>query len=374
VEEPEALLEAFRRDVARVAEAHVVVQALEAVKHFRYWRRRSEDPSHTPPDASLQAHTTALVAEARRLLRLKQASYRTEKTYLRWVRRFLEYSRVRSAAQLREQHLKDFLTYLAVEHRVAKATQQQAFNALLFFYRMVLNQQVVWVRDAIRATPKRSLPVVLSRAEVQLILQRLSGRYRLMAQLMYASGLRLRECLGLRVQDLDFEGHGLVVRSGKGDKDRVTLLPPKVHDAIRAHLKEVRQLYDEDRSNDNPGVPLPGALVRKYPHAQTEWHWFWLFPSDRLSADPQTGRRYRYHVHAGSLQRHFRKAVLRSGIAKEASVHTLRHSFATHLVEAGYDIRTVQELLGHSNVQTTMIYTHVAASNKRGVVSPLERL
>jgi integron integrase len=270
--------------------------------------------------------------------------------------------------------LRRFLTDLAVERRVSAATQQQAFNALLFFFRHVLHAPVSGLEETLRAKRPRRLPVVLSQAEVLSILRFLPEPFALMARLIYGAGLRLRECLELRVRDLEFEREALVVRSGKGDKDRTTLLPCSIHEQLKRHLLEVRRLYEEDRREHRPGVPLPQALSRKYPSAGKDWSWFWIFPSRRFSLEPRSREIFRYHVFPSSLQKKIRQAVLALGIPKNATVHSLRHSFATHLIEAGCDIRTIQDLLGHNQVQTTMIYTHVAARNKRGIASPLDRL
>lgn len=234
-EDPEALLDAYKTDLARRADSLAVVEAVDAVKYFRYWRSRESDPSETHPQHTTRSYVPGLLAETRRILRLRQVSYRTEQTYIRWIERFLEQARARSADALEESHIKRFLTYIAVERKVSKATQQQAFNAILFLYRMVLGVQVVSVRDTVRAAPKQKLPVVLTRNELREIFNHLDGRFRLMARLMYGGGLRLRECLALRVQDLDFDGEALIVRSGKGDKDRVTLFPPALHGEVRHH-------------------------------------------------------------------------------------------------------------------------------------------
>ncbi|RMG04646.1 MAG: integron integrase, partial [Nitrospirae bacterium] len=219
---------------------------------------------------------------------------------------------------------------------------------------------------------RRRLPVVLSKKEIQSIFDNLKGTHRLMAMLIYGCGLRLQECLNLRIKDIDLEKNLVIVRAGKGDKDRRTILPDTLKDALLQHISEIRRLYDEDRARGLPGVYLPGALERKYPNAGKEWAWFWLFPSKSLSVDPRTNTVRRHHIHAGTLQKAFKEAVRKAEIEKSASVHTLRHSFATHLLEDGYDIRTVQELLGHKSLNTTMIYTHVAKRNILGVKSPLD--
>jgi integron integrase len=261
-----------------------------------------------------------------------------------------------------------------VERRVSGSTQKQAFNALLFVYRNVLSVEVKGLQSVVPAKTPRRLPVVLTPEEVRAIFACLRGLDLLMATVIYGAGLRIEECLSLRVKDVDFGRNCLVIRSGKGDKDRETVLPEKAAGELKRHFVEVRALYDRDRSRSLPGVALPGALGRKYPHAATEWEWYWVFPSPRLCADPRSGAVCRYHLYPTTFQTAFKRALKASRVAKHATVHTLRHSFATHLVERGYDIRTIQELLGHADVSTTMIYTHVATRNKLGVASPADAL
>ena len=293
---------------------------------------------------------------------------------MHWLRAFRLQNDHVAVGMLNDGHVRAFLTYLALDRHVAFATQRQAFNALLFFYRYVLEREIPSLSSSVIGHYKRKLPVVLTREEIHQVFQHLRDPYLLMARIIYGGGLRLDECLSLRVKDLNIAEGTMIVRSGKGNKDRLTLLPHALAADLRTHLDEVRHLYESDRKLEHPGVPLPGALAQKYPTAATEWAWFWVFPSQRLSFDPRTRAGGRYHAYPSSLQRWFHQAVKDSGIAKQASVHTLRHSFATHLIEDGYDIRTVQELLGHSDVSTTMIYTHVATRNKLGVISPLDRM
>jgi len=317
---------------------------------------------------------TSYVNRAHDVLRLQHKSYRTEKTYIGWVLRFARFLPNTPPEQITEVHLRHFLTYLAVEQHVAAATQLQAFNALLFAFRHLLGREVNGLKQTVRATKPKRLPVVLAQSEIRSIFRSLESPYRLMAKLIYAGGLRLAECLSLRVKDLDFDEAIIVVRAGKGDKDRTTLFPRSLHAEMRSHLRDVRILFDNDRRTNAPGVPLPDALARKTPHASTEWAWYWVFPSRRLSVEPRSGEPFRYHVYPSSLERQVTTAVRVLGIPRQATVHSFRHSFATHLIEAGYDIRTVQELLGHSHLQTTMIYTHVATKHKQGIISPIERL
>jgi integron integrase len=316
----------------------------------------------------------AVTVEASRLMRLKHLSYRTEKSYLAWIARFLAFSAPTETGNLREEHLKHYLSYLAVERKVAAATQKQAFNALLFLYRRVLGREVLGLETVIPSHRPRRLPVVLTKEEIRDVFRHLSGVHRLIAAVIYGGGLRLEECLCLRVKDVDFARNCLVIHAGKGDKDRETVLPERLACELQRHLLRVRALYDRDRRRALAGVWLPEALARKYAGAGKEWAWFWLFPSSKLSIDPESGIVRRFHLYPTTLQKAFQRAVARAGLVKRATVHTLRHSFATHLVEKGYDIRTIQELLGHADVSTTMIYTHVATKNKLGVASPLDSL
>jgi integron integrase len=308
------------------------------------------------------------------LMRLMHLSYRTEKSYLSWFGQFRSFVREKNCAALTEQDLKNFLSFLAVERKVAGATQKLAFNALLFFYRHVLDVEVSGLSTVVRSKIGRRLPVVLSREEIRKVFSRMEGTHLLMATIIYGSGMRLQECLSLRVKDIDFSRNCLTIRGGKGNKDRETVLSERVAERLKSHLEAVRSLFDRDRKNAVAGVSLPGALDRKYQKAGEEWGWFWVFPSANLCIDPLTREVRRYHVYTTTLQKAFRQAVRDAGITKQATIHTLRHSFATHLIERGYDIRTIQELLGHSDVSTTMIYTHVATRNKLGVTSPADSL
>ena len=267
-----------------------------------------------------------------------------------------------------------FLTALAVERRVAASTQNQALSALLFLYRDVLGVELPWLEDVVRAKRPERLPIVLTRDEVRALIERLSGPPRLMACLLYGAGLRVLECCRLRVQDVDIGSNQIVVRAGKGDKDRTTMLPVTVKPQLVRHLAGVRDQHQRDLAAGAGWVDLPTALARKYPHAGRQWVWQWVFPATRTYIDPSTGQRRRHHLHETVLQREVKHAVSRAGIAKRASPHTLRHSFATHLLEDNYDIRTVQELLGHRDVTTTQIYTHVLNRGPAAVRSPADRM
>ena len=307
-------------------------------------------------------------------LRLQKKSYQTEKTYLSWIQRFLGYTGTADPDSIDQEDVKRFLSHLAMVRNVSVSTQNQAFNAILFLFRHVLHKPIQGIADAVRAQYRKKLPVVLDPEEISEIVKHLVDPYRLMARLLYGSGIRLSECLNLRIKDIDFYKRCITVRSGKGGRDRVTVLPESLHEKLKAYMETVRVVYEEDRRNNAPGVFLPNALEMKNPGAGKEWAWFWLFPSCRPAADPRSGQIRRFHLYPATVQRRFKVAVIASGVVKHATVHTLRHSFATHLLESGYDIRTVQELLGQSHVQTTMIYTHVASKNRLGIISPLDKI
>lgn len=315
-----------------------------------------------------------LLDQVRQAIRTRHYSYRTEKTYVGWMKRFIFFHNKRHPAEMGEAEIAQFLSSLADDARVSASTQNQALNAILFLYREVLGKEIGYVDGVVRARRPSRLPVVLTRQEVKSILGVLDGTSWLMAALLYGAGLRLMECMRLRVKDVDFGSNQIVVRSGKGNKDRLTMLPTSVKEPLRAHLERVRRQYQQDVESGCGGVSLPYALERKYPNASKEWGWQWVFPASKLYVDRQSGARKRHHLHESVLQRATKEAARRAGIPKPASCHTLRHSFATHLLEDGYDIRTVQELLGHKDVSTTMIYTHVLNRGGRGVQSPADRL
>jgi integron integrase len=315
-----------------------------------------------------------LLDRVREALRVRHYSRRTEEAYVAWIRRYILFHAKRHPLEMGAPEVTRFLTSLAVHGKVAGSTQNQVLSALLFLYRHVLDIDLPWLDDVVRAKRPQRLPVVLTRQEVQSLLQPLRGVPRLMAYLLYGSGLRLLECCRLRVQDVDFGANHLVVRTGKGDKDRVTVLPAAVKAALARHIEEMREQHQRDLRQGAGWVELPTALIRKYPNAGREWVWQWVFPATRLYTDRGTGQRRRHHLHETVLQRVVKDALRHAGIPKRATPHTLRHSFATHMLEDGYDIRTVQELLGHRDVTTTQIYTHVLNRGPSGVRSPADRM
>jgi integron integrase len=315
-----------------------------------------------------------LMDEMRDALRARHYSRRTEQAYCLWVKRYIYFHNLRHPAEMTEPEINAFLTHLAVQEKVSASTQTQALSALLFLYRHVLFYELGDLGEVTRArTPKR-LPVVLTRDEVRLVLGAMGGETQLMASLLYGCGLRLSECLELRVQDIDFGLGELTVRQGKGAKDRVTMLPQSLKPAVKDQLRAAKHVHDRDLADGWGRVELPHALDRKYPNASAEWRWQWAFPQATRWRDARTGLQGRHHMHPTVLQRAVREAARTAGITKRVSCHTLRHSFATHLLESGYDIRTIQELLGHQSVNTTMIYTHVLNKGGRGVRSPFDVL
>lgn len=324
-------------------------QADTALRLYDYFlsQRESAIKGVTHPD---REGWQPLEEKMRKALRLRHRSLSTEKTYLLWLRNFKNFVGYKDPCQLEGRDLQDFLSKLAIERKVAPSTQNQALNAIVFFYRHVLNKNIEQELSLVRAKQKRRLPVVLTLREIQNIFEQMSGVTRLMAQLIYGAGLRLKECLQLRIKDIDLETGVIIVRSGKGDKDRRTILPESLKDPLIKHISDIRPLYEEGRQNGIPEVWLPDALDGKYPNAGKEWGWFWLFPSKTLSVDPRNNTIRRHHVHQASLQKAFKLAAAKAGITKQASIHSLRHSFATHLLEKGCDIKTIQELLGHRNL------------------------
>ncbi len=315
-----------------------------------------------------------LLDRLREALRSRHYSRRTEQTYCLWVRRFIYFHNVRHPAEMAESEINAFLTHLAVREKVSASTQNQALSALLFLYRHVIGRKVGDLGEVIRARRSNRLPVVMTREEVKAVLGQLTSDKWLMASLMYGAGLRLMECLRLRVQDVDFSRNEITVRDGKGAKDRITMLPESLRVPLQDNLKKVKAIHERDLAEGWGRVQLPDALDRKYPNAPSEWRWQWVFPQENRWNNPKTKEQGRHHVDESLVQKAVRDAVIRAGLTKRATCHTFRHSFATHLLESGYDIRTVQELLGHNDVKTTMIYTHVLNRGPAGVRSPVDGL
>jgi integron integrase len=318
------------------------------------------------------AQPRRLLEEVQFRIRARHMTYRTEKTYLHWIRRFIRFHNRRHPREMGSPEVEDFLTALAVKSQVSASTQNQALAAILFLYRDVLEVKLPWLADVIRAKRPQRLPVVLTRTEVQQVLAKISGTEWLVVSLLYGSGMRLGECMQMRIKDLDLSRREILVRDAKGQKDRITMLPDALVPHMRAHLEQVRVQFERDRNEDQPGISLPFALRRKYPGAATSWAWYWVFPARSFCLDPYGQELVRHHLYPQNVQRAVKLAIRAAGITKPASTHTFRHCFATHLLEDGYDIRTVQELLGHADVKTTMIYTHVLNRGGRGVRSPLD--
>ena len=327
-----------------------------------------DSPSQTSPKPTGKK----LLDVVRDTIRRKHYSIRTEEAYVNWIRRFILFHGKRHPKDMGAAEVEAFLTHLATEGHVSASTQNQAFSALLFLYREVLHRELDAPVHALRAKESRHIPAVLTREEVRQVIAQLSGVYQLQARLLYGSGLRLLECLRLRVKDIDFQRRAITVRDTKGNEDRITMLPDSVIEPLKEHLQRVKRLHEEDLAKGYGSVYLPDALDRKYPNASREWIWQYVFPSDRLSTDPRSGVVRRHHLDESGLQKAVRAAARAAGINKRVTCHTFRHCFATHLLENGYDIRTVQELLGHKNVKTTMIYTHVLQRGGLAVRSPLD--
>ena len=321
----------------------------------------------------LRSRSPKLLDQVRTTIRRKHYSLRTEKAYVDWIKRYIFFHQKRHPVEMGAPEMEQFLNHLAVEKNVAASTQNQALSALVFLYREVLKKDFEWMKNLERARKPERLPVVLTESEVRHVLAHLDGRHWLMASLLYGSGLRLMECVRLRVKDVDFEYRQITVRDGKGAKDRVTMLPESSMEVLKHHLEKTRALHEQDLAAGHGDVYLPYALARKYKNANKQWGWQYVFPASQLSRDPRSGKIRRHHLDEKSLQRAVKRGVQAARISKPATCHTFRHSFATHLLKNGHDIRTVQELLGHKDVSTTMIYTHVLNRGGKGVRSPLDQ-
>jgi integron integrase len=318
--------------------------------------------------------STRVLGQMRERIRYLHYSQRTEQSYVHWVRFFIHFNGLRHPRELAKEDVERFLTMLATERNVSVSTHRQALSAILFLYKEVLAQELPWLQEIGRPTPKRRIPAVLTTVEVQRLLSVMDGETGLLARLLYGTGMRLTEGLTLRVKDIDFDRRAIVVRQGKGGKDRVVMLPRTLEQPLQRQLARSRTIWEADRLAQRPGVSMPDALAAKYPRAAQSWAWHWVFPSPGLSVDPRSHVERRHHLFDERLARALQRAVATCGLEKHVTAHTLRHSFATHLLQAGTDIRTVQELLGHSDVSTTMIYTHVLAVAARGTASPLDAL
>jgi len=314
-----------------------------------------------------------LLDEVRAVCRMRHFSLKTEQAYVQWIRRYIRFHQKRHPREMGEPEIRQFISHLAVKEQISASTQTVALSALLFLYRDVLKQELRYIANIERARKPKRIPLVFTHGEVRVVLENVKGTHWLVAGLLYGSGLRLMECLRLRVKDMDFTYGQITVRDGKGEKDRVTMLPAKLRQPLMLHLQKVKLLHEEDIASGYGEVFLPYALARKYPNAAKQWGWQYVFPAAQRSLDPRSHIERRHHLSADAVQKAVKGAISRARIAKNGSCHTFRHSFATHLLEDGYDIRTVQELLGHKDVKTTMIYTHVLNRGGRGVTSPIDR-
>lgn len=342
--------------------------------HGRPIFRKPTVPPTLRGSVSAIAPKRKLLDQVRQAIRTRHLSRNTEEAYVGWIRRFIFYHNKRHPSEMGEAEIGQFLSSLATEARVSSSTQNQVFNALIFLYREILEKKIEMVQGVVRAKRPMRVPVVLTREEVKSLLSLLVGIDRIMATLLYGSGLRLMECACLRVKDIDFSMNEIVVRAGKGNKDRHTMLPAAVKKSLSKHLEFVKRQHEQDLRKGLGRVALPDALDRKYPNAGKEWGWQWVFPASSHYVDRITRERHRHHRHESVLQRAVKEAARKARISKPASCHIFRHSFATHLLEDGYDIRTVQELLGHKDVSTTMVYTHVLNRGGKAVCSPIDRM
>ncbi|MBN1474250.1 MAG: integron integrase [Syntrophaceae bacterium] len=320
------------------------------------------------------ANKPKLLDQLSQAMRSRHYSRKTEATYIHWIKRFIFFHNVRHPKDMAEPEINAFLTNLAVKEHVSASTQNQALCAIIFLYKYVLDRKIGDIGEVIRAKKSVRLPVVMTKSEVKAILENLKDDKWIIAYLMYGAGLRLMECLRLRIQDLDFSKNQIIVRSGKGDKDRITMFPESVKKPLIEHLSKVKKIHESDIANGFGRVLLPDALTRKYPNASKKWCWQWVFPQNTLWHNKKTGEHGRHHIHETIIQKLVKDAVVKAGLVKRATCHTFRHSFATHLLEDGYDIRTVQELLGHKDLKTTMIYTHVLNKGPSAVRSPADSL
>ena len=357
------------RNIAHFVKLNAQCCAIFAYLYYIITIERSLDVRTIPGET--MAKKPKLIDQVRNSLRQRNYAYSTEKTYISWIKRYIGFHKMRHPKEMGEEEIREFLTHLAIDKKVSPKTQNQALNSIIYLYKYILKIDLGEI-NLLRPRRSKHLPTVLSQQEVHQILSLLRGETKLMAKVIYGSGLRISECLSLRIKDIDFERSQINVRDSKGNKDRVTMLPQSLQSPLKEHVEGIKMLYKVDRKNDVEGVFMPYALARKYPAAGKSWAWQWVFPSRKLSKDPRTGIIRRHHRHGSSLRKSIKAATANAGIHKQVTPHTLRHSFATHLLENNYDIRTVQELLGHKSVKTTMIYTHVLNKGPAAVTSPLD--
>lgn len=360
----------YKISLEKSVETWQVEQALSAIKYYLHWRRKdikASEKQNIPNDDQLEDY----LDEAVKIMRLQGKAYKTEKSYLQHIKAFMVFH---GKSQFCDTDIVDYVSHVVVEKGVSKSTQNIVLNALVFFFRYVLEQEVGDLGQSLRAVKKDYIPVFFTHKEFNSIYNNLDGVAQLMAEVIYGGGLRHSEAYRLRIQDVDFSTKQLRIIGAKGDKDRLTLLSDHTAERLKVHFREVKELYEEDRKNDLAGVYMPNQLAIKYPNADKKWQWFWVFPSKNISVDPRAGVKRRHHIEKSFLNKALKAAMKKAGIEKKANVHSLRHSFATHLLEKGQDIRTVQGLLGHSDVKTTEIYTHTLKINKNNVRSPMDDL
>lgn len=312
-----------------------------------------------------------LLDQVRQTLQSKRYSRKTEEAYIKWIKEFIFFNNKRHPIELDKTHIEKFLSYLTITRKVSASTQGQALCAIVYLYKNVLGKEIGWLEDVTRATRKPKMPVVFTKEEAKNVIAQTAGDIKLICSLLYGGGLRINEALSLRIKDIDFGFKSLTIRDSKGEKDRSTVLPESIIKELQAKVKEVKSLHEQDLKNGNGKTILPNALAKKYPNAAKEFGWQFLFPANKFIFSKEIGYKFRYHLHESTVQKEIKKAILRAEINKPASSHSFRHSFATHLLSSGYDIRTIQELLGHKSLRTTMIYTHII-ENLHGVRSPLD--
>ena len=360
----------YQISLEKSVETWQVEQALSAIKYYLHWRRRDMKALEQRNNPSNDQRAEYL-EEAVRIMRLQGKAFKTEKTYLQHIKAFMTFH---NKQQFCDTDIVDYVSHVVVEKGVSKSTQNIVLNALVFFFRYVLEQEVGDLGQSLRAVKKDYIPVFFTRKEFDSIYENLDGTAQMMAEVIYGGGLRHSEAYRLRIQDVDFSRNQLRIIAAKGDKDRLTLLSDYTAERLKIYFKEIKKLYEEDRKNGLAGVYMPDQLAIKYPSGGKEWQWFWVFPSKNISVDPRAGVERRHHIEKNFLNKALKAAMKRAGIEKRANVHSLRHSFATHLLERGQDIRTVQGLLGHNDVKTTEIYTHTLKINKSNVRSPMDDL